>query len=179
MAKTQSQIQAEKKKLVEDFASTQKSLDEIHERQMEDLPEDYEEKLKSAVDAANESFEKYQAAEKDQGENAGDKLSEERKQEYLTGKAAINEEVAKLNEAIAETEASAETQATVETVTLENTSYGKDVSLILSGVLLGALVSFAVYKFSRRNKDMDKKKSWVMRPVAWICTYLGPAENFV
>lgn len=89
MAKTQSQIQAEKKKLVEDFASTQKSLDEIHERQMEDLPEDYEEKLKSAVDAANESFEKYQAAEKDQGENAGDKLSEERKQEYLTGKAAM------------------------------------------------------------------------------------------
>lgn len=58
MALTESQIKERNNKIREEFADTEEKLNEIHEEQMAELPEDYESKLKEAVDAANESFKK-------------------------------------------------------------------------------------------------------------------------
>lgn len=58
MALTESQIKERNRKIREEFADTEEELNEIHERQMAELPDDYDTKLKEAVNSANESFKK-------------------------------------------------------------------------------------------------------------------------
>ena len=57
MALTESQIKERNQKIREEFADTEEELNEIHERQMAELPDNYKSKLNSAIEAANKSFE--------------------------------------------------------------------------------------------------------------------------
>lgn len=57
MALTESQIKERNQKIREEFADTEEELNEIHERQMAELPDDYKSKLNSTTEAANKSFE--------------------------------------------------------------------------------------------------------------------------
>ena len=57
MALTESQIKERNQKIREEFADTEEELNEIHERQMAELPDDYKSKINSTTEAANKSFE--------------------------------------------------------------------------------------------------------------------------
>ena len=106
MALTESQIKERNQKIREEFADTEEELNEIHERQMAELPDDYKSKLNSTAEAANKSFEENTQARA--VAEAGEKYKQYREQKEKEQSDASSE-----NEYFDQTAIQKETQETI------------------------------------------------------------------
>lgn len=106
MALTESQIKERNQKIREEFADTEEEFNEIHERQIAELPDDYKSKLNSTAEAANKSFEENTKARAIAA--AGEKYKQYREQKEKEQSNASSE-----NEYFDQTAIQEETQETI------------------------------------------------------------------
>ena len=173
MALTESQIKERNKKIREEFADTEEELNKIRERQMAELPYNYESKLTSTVEAANKSFEKN--AQESAISSAGEKYKQYREQkakEQLDASSGLeneglnqNSKQGEIQETIVEYQEKATPQLGAPLVSANNAILFSSV-----GFAAGILFTFIMLKIKKGMKNVEQKKPWFLRPIAWICT---------
>lgn len=209
MALTESQIKEKNNKIREEFKDTEEELSKIHEKQMSELPHNYESKLKSTVEAANKSFEK--SAQENAISAAGEKYKQYREQKEKERKPEVvynSDGSVTVSGANNWAEASKAVQTSVKQSQQSYDSYGfenegfnqnsiqdetqetiadfresaaaqldapfasANNAILFSavGFVVGILFTFIALKIKKGMKNVEQKKPWFLRPVAWVCT---------
>ena len=155
MALTESQIKERNQKIREEFADTEEELNEIHERQMAELPDDYKSKLNSTTESANKSFEENTQARA--VAEAGEKYKQYREQKEKEQSDASSE-----NEYFDQTAIQKETQETIIDIRESTAAQMSDtflpannaILLSTSGFVAGILFTLIVIKIKNAmNSD--------------------------
>lgn len=135
MALTESQIKERNQKIREEFADTEEELNEIHERQMAELPDDYKSKLNSTTEAANKSFE--ENAQARAIAEAGEKYKQYREQKEKEQSDASSE-----NEYFGQTAMQKETKETIIDIRESTAAQMSDTFLPANNAILFSAAGF-------------------------------------